>query len=461
MRPEKGLERDGSVHSSYSGCPEDLERTVSLFTALSLAPLLLSCTKDGGVTDSVPDTQVDTGPMLGIGPAAVPPGGSYGTHSFDVPADAHWVNTGLYLKQGERATVSASGVWSLDETDMGPEGDAFMGRERTCSHGALALRSGLDFEDAVSCTDAEGVFIAPKDGVVYAGMIFATDLGDAYGERLRADGAIQLTLSAEGGTVPTVSVADLQDYPFGEVESGWVELQSTHHRVILPAEQVVADLATADQAMATLDAIYEVEEEMRGAVPFEGERIRWVPDESIASYAYMVAGNPIRGVPDLFTGNDTQRILRSAEAETDIWGFAHELGHCFSFVNGTWVYQYVNVESWPNLFTIRVLETLERTAYQRNYESYCDGQDSYLANPNYETLADDPFLQLCFLKDFEAEYGGSFYDDFFQGMNGQSNRNISYDGTDASIWAYVKSRFDLAAGQDTAPVWEKWSVPVE
>ncbi len=434
---------------------------MSLFSALSLAPLLLSCTQDSNVTDSTLDTQVDAGPMLGIGPAAVPPSGNYGTHSFDVPADAHWVNTGLYLKKGERATVSASGVWSLDETDLGPEGDYLMGEERACHHGALALRSGLNFEDAVFCPDPEGAFTAPKDGIVYAGMIFATDLGDAYGERLRADGGIQLTLSAEGSTVPTVSIADLEVYPFEEVESGWVELQSTHHRVILPADQVVADRATATEAMATLDAMYEIEAEMRGAVPFEGERIRWVPDESIESFAYMLASNPIRGVPDLFTGNDTQRILRSAEPETDIWGFAHELGHCFSFVNGTWVYQYVNLESWPNLFTIRVLETLDRTANQPNYETYCDGRDSYLASPNYETLADDPFLQLCFLKDFEATYGDSFYDDFFQGMNSQSNRDISYDGSDASIWAYVKSRFDLAAGQDTAQLWETWSVPVE
>ena len=70
-------------------------------------------------------------------------------------------------------------------------------------------------------------------------------------------------------------------------------------------------------------------------------------------------------------------------------------------------------------------------------------------------------MQLCFLKDFESEYGASFYDDFFQGMNSQSNSDIAYDGTEASIWGYVKGRFDLAAGQNTAEVFEKWGVPVE
>ncbi|MFT5586025.1 MAG: hypothetical protein ACI9VR_003621 [Cognaticolwellia sp.] len=123
--------------------------------------------------------------------------------------------------------------------------------------------------------------------------------------------------------------------------------------------------------------------------------------------------------------------------------------------------QYVNLESWPNLFTIRVLEELERTENQPNYETYCDGKDSYLAGGAYEELAADPFLQLCFLKDFETEYGASFYDDFFQGMNSQSNDDVVYKGTEASIWDYAKGRFDLAVGQDTATVFEKWSVPLQ
>ena len=428
-------------------------------SALALWPLLLACNKGGTVTDSYGDSSVPA--HLGIGPAAVTPSGPYGERTFDVPAKAHWVNTGVFLRAGESLEISTTKSWSLDGQELDAWGDEALGEQRGCALGSLALRSGLRYEEGVSCIGAGGTYTAETDDIVYAGMIFATDLGDAYGERLRADGALQVTISSSADTVPTVSVDSLQDYPFDQVSSGWVELQSEHHVVTLPADQVLADMATAQDAMDTLDQIYEIEADMRGAAPFEGERIRWVPDDSISGFAYMLASNPVRGVSDLFVGGEVQRILRAAEPDTDIWGFAHELGHLFSFVNGTWVYQYVNLESWPNLFTIRVLEELERTENQPNYGTYCDGRDSYLAGGAYETLADDPFLQLCFLKDFETEYGASFYDDFFQGMNTQVNDDLVYDGTEASIWGYVKGRFDLAAGQDTAAVFEKWGVPVK
>lgn len=350
--------------------------TLSLLSALT--PLLLGCTKDT-VVDSAADT-ADTGAEdLGIGAAAVTPFGPYGEHSFDVPANAHWVNTGAFLRAGESLEISAAGSWSLDGLELSAEGDDALGEQRGCALGSLAVRSGLRYEEGVSCVGAGGTFIAETDDIVYAGMIFATDLGDAYGERLRAEGALQVTVSSESDTVPTVSIDDVLDYPFDLVSSGWVEIQSVHHLVTLPSEQLLVDLATAQAAMDTMDQIYEIEEAMRGAAPFEGERIRWVPDASIESFAYMLASNPVRGVPALFDGGEDQRILRAAEPNTDIWGFAHELGHLFSFVNGTWVYQYVNLESWPNLFTIRVLEELDRTENQPNYETYCDGKVGYLA----------------------------------------------------------------------------------
>jgi hypothetical protein len=121
---------------------------------------------------------------------------------------------------------------------------------------------------------------------------------------------------------------------------------------------------------------------------------------------------------------------------------------------------YVNIESWPNLFTLRTLETLGRTEDQPNYDTYCDGRDAHLADPDYEALADDPFLQLCFLKAFEG-YGADFYDRFYEGMNAQTNDDLGWDGTDAAVWRYVRDRFDLAAGTDTTPTFEAWGVPLE
>ena len=434
-------------------------RPVSL---LCLLALLGGCASpDPGKTTDDTDDPGGEDVDMGVGAVPVPPVGPYGEHSFPVDAQTNWVNTGLYLHAGETAVITASGTWTVDGTEVSPEGDATLGTERGCPWGALVARSGLRFEDALTCIGTEATFTAPSDDIVYVGMVASTDLGETYGDRLRLSGTIEVTVSSAGQTVPTVAASALADYDFGAIESGWVELQSAHHIVTLPAAQVEVDRAEAAAGLETLDQIYEIEAELRGMTPFSGQRVRWFPDETITSFAYMLAGNPVRCDPDLLTGGDTQRILRAAEPETDIWGFAHELGHAFTMPNGTWVYMYVNGESWPNIFTLHALRGLDREAEQPNASTYCDDRDAYLAAPDYAWLRDDPFLQLCFLMDAEATWGADFYARFFEDMNTQTNEDLRYDGTDASIWRYVAERFTVAAGEDAAPLFEAWSVPLE
>ena len=73
-------------------------------------------------------------------------------------------------------------------------------------------------------------------------------------------------------------------------------------------------------------------------------------------------------------------------------------------------------------------------AFQPNIDSYCDGKDDYLATGQYETLRDDPFVQLCFLTEFTNEFGWDFWQRFLQDINNYSNDDIGYDGTNASVW---------------------------
>lgn len=371
------------------------------------------------------------------------------------------MNTGLYLRAGETAEITAAGTWTVDGASLGPDGDPGLDEERGCTKGMLVARSGLRFEEAVTCIGEGATFTAPSDDIVYVGMIFSTDLGETYGDRLRLGGAIEVTVTSEGDTVPTVAADAVATYDFDAVASGQVELESDYNLVTIDAAQVALDRDEAVEGLATLDSIYTIEADMRGMTPFSGQRVRWYPDETISAFAYMLAGNPVRCDPGLMTGNDSQRILRSGETGTDIWGFAHELGHTFTLANGAWVYMYTNLESWPNLFTLRALEELGRTDDQPNYDSYCDGREAFLSAPEYEQVRDDPFLQLCFLKEFEAVYGDDFYDDFYRGMNEQSNDDLRYDGTDASIWRYVRDRFDLSAGEDTSYLFEEWAIPLE
>lgn len=333
--------------------------------------------------------------------------------------------------------------------------------ERGCAIGSLVARSGLAFEGAITCVGTGATFVAPADGIVFLGMIESTDLGEAYAERRDVDGEVTVTVESSGATAPSVRASELDTYAFDTVSSGWVELLSEHHRVTIEASQVIADRATAASSLETLDAIWAQHHALRGAGPFFEQRVRWFPDDTVESFAYMLAGNPIRCVSGLMNGTDTQRILRASDPRTDVWGFAHELGHVFGFIDGMWVYQYLNVESWPNVFTLHALRGLGRTENQPNVDTYCDGRDAYLAGGPYETLRDDPFVQLCFLMEFETAYGPAFYERFFMGLYDQTNEDVGYDGTDASVWRYVRERFDLAAGESTAAHFDAWRVPLE
>jgi len=417
----------------------------------------------GPITDSgveAPHAPPLDGPLDTV--VEVPRAGPYGTRSFPVPAATNWVNSGLYLRAGEAAEIQATGTWKVEEVQVGPGGSSVRGQQRGCARGSLAARSGLGFEAEVTCVGEGTTFVALRDGILFLGMIDSTDLGEAYGDRLVLSGSLQVTVTSSGDTVPSVRRDELPGFPYAQVRSGMVELLGRHVIVTVPAAQVQADLASAQSSVDTLDAIYELEAALRGMAPFSGQRIRFYPDEGVRNVGYMVAGNPVRCVPELMTGGPDQRILRASVPTTDIWGFAHELGHVFSFANGTWVFQYVNLESWPNIFTLFVLQELERTEHQPNVSTYCDGRDAYLDGGTYSQLKADPFLQLCFQMSFKEKYGWGFWSSFWAGMNTQKNEDVGLDGlfVDKSVWSYVRDRFSLAAGEDVTPVFLQWRVPV-
>lgn len=444
--------------------------------------------RDGGQDAAIPDAAVD--PDTAVDPdaeildaaipdaspdAATPPPnaptdvvvdvphqGPYGERTFTLPAATHWASTGLYLRAGETATITADGTWTAAGQVFTPRGDARAGTERGCPKGGLVARSGLDFEAPITCIGVREVFTAPTDGIVYVGMIWSTDLGEAYGERLALEGALEVTVESTGATAPTVFINDLPSTDLDAIESGVLELASDHILITLRVDDVRRDRATATAALATLDAIWDDETFLRGQPPFRGERVRFVEDPTIADFAYMLAGNPIRCVPDLLRGGENQRILRAAEPRTDIWGFAHELGHLFSFANGTWVYQYNNIEVFPNIFTLHALETLERTAFQPNVDTYCNGREAYLAEGNYPQFKDDPFLQLCFLMDFTETFGWAFWQAFYAGIDRTPNHEIPVGGTPehALTWGFLRDRFSAAAGEDVTPMFEAWRVPL-
>jgi hypothetical protein len=227
------------------------------------------------------------------------------------------------------------------------------------------------------------------------------------------------------------------------VKSGWVEVWGKHVILTLPAASAKKDAAVMSRATARLDAIYELEAELRSAVPHHGQRIRFFPDGT--QPGYMLAGNPVRMALTLVDGGDKTRISRSGEDGTDIWGFAHEMGHDFSFApHGFWTYEENTLESWCNVFAIYALES-QKLPLNSSTTSCTESSSG-----SYDTW--DAWGGLCFLRQFQFRYGWGFYKKYFQQI-----KDTQSTGGDA--WAFVREQFATAAGEDVSSIFDAWSVP--
>jgi hypothetical protein len=387
-----------------------------------------------GSAGAAPSDPCAAGPWTCVGIAGDEP---YGTRTFDVPAQQNWVNTGLYLKSGQSATISETGSWQVDD-----EGDTI--DHGNCQVGDLVARSGLHYKDqALTCVAGMATFTAQKDGILFVGALTGNDLGETYESRATASGKKSVTVTSQGATVPTVQGTDAADYAFDDVASGWVEVWGEHVILTLPTASASKDAAVLARATGRLDAIYELEAELRGALPHHGQRLRFFPDGT--QPGYMLAGNPVRMELTLVSGGDQTRISRSGENGTDIWGFAHEMGHDFSFApHGFWTYQENTLESWCNLFSIYSLEKL-------GVELHDSTQDCTMnSSGNYDSW--DAWGGLCFLRQFQFRYGWDFYEQYFDQIKDTQS-------TGGDPWTFVHDKFEQVAGEDVTPIFDAWNVP--
>ena len=377
---------------------------------------------------------------------AVPAAAPYGTATFDVPAAQNWVNTGLYLRRGERATLTTQGVWKASDRegegiDHGP-----------CKVGAPIARIGLDYkDDALTCLSSRNVFTAGKDGVLFVGALSGNDLGESYETRRNATGKKTFTVTSQGATVPSVASADAARYPFDAIRSGWVEIYGEHVILTLPAAVAKRDAKTLAAATARLDAIYELHAKLRGALPQHGQRLRFFPDD--AAPGYMLAGNPIRVKSVVVTGGDDVRISRAGEPGTSNWGFAHEMGHDFSFVGGFWTYQARSLEAWPNVFSVHAFEALGLPLHDEAKTCSRSSRGAYTTDADWSA-----WTGLCFLLQFRFAHGWSFYEKFFRSINATPTMPDRGD-RDKTAWYFLHDRFEAAAGRDVTPVFAAWKVP--
>lgn len=373
----------------------------------------------------------------------VPPTGPYGSASFEVPAAQNWVDTGLYLRAGQTATISESGEWFVNQgtgnpIDHGP-----------CLIGDLVARIGLHYKDpALTCVAGEVVFVADKDGILFVGGLPENDLGESYEARFDATGSKMVTVTSDGDTVPTVESRGSSGYAFAEVTSGWVELRGDHVILTLPTATAMQDAAQLEAAVARLDEIYELEHELRGALPQHGQRIRFFPDPDVVPLGYMLAGNPVRMDPILVDATFANRISQAGVPGVDVWGFAHELGHDFTFTGRLWWYQENSLESWPNLFSIYSLGALGIPLHEQALA--CEGA----APVDYASW--DAWAGLCFLLQLQAAYDWAFYQEFFAQLNATDPARVP---SGPAAWTFNHDRFEAIAGEDVTPLFVAWGVP--
>jgi Peptidase M60, enhancin and enhancin-like len=413
-------------------------------TSISSASLRASSASSKTVVSD--DELMPDSPWTYLGLASSP-SSPYGTHTFAVPAAQNWVNSGLYLKEGEVVQISSTGQWTLVGGALhGAEGSGTI-KERGCTIGTLTVRIGLFYlDDTIGCIGKDGTYTAPKDGILFVGAIASTDLGETYETRRNAKGELQVTLTSQGSVVPTIMAENAAAYNYSSVTSGWIEVLGKHAILTLPAKTAAQDAKTIKAAVERLDSMYEAHLKMRGRAPYFGQPIRWFADE--AAPGYMLAGNPVRIKNGLIYDDNNNRITRAALPGTDYWGYVHEMGHNFNFAGGDWYYvTFGGLEAWPNIFSNHAQEQLGLPAIDRNCKQM---KADYLAKGNAEqNIGQDPWWGLCFLMTFKDRYGWDFYYKFYAKFNAQPG----------SGWSFLRSRFSEAAGEDVNAIFDEWKLP--
>jgi hypothetical protein len=146
------------------------------------------------------------------------------------------------------------------------------------------------------------------------------------------------------------------------------------------------------------------------------------------------------------------------------WGFFHEIGH--NMQNLDWVFGGTTEVSC-NFFSIYMFDRLmggrddahgaiSNTNTQKSMKKY------FAEGPDYEKWKKDPFLGLILFRQLQEGFGWETFKSFFRQYQAMSARDstgsyVSTDQQKRDLWVTTFSRI---AGQNVAPFFEKWGIPV-
>jgi hypothetical protein len=373
---------------------------------------------------------------------------------LNVPADAYWVNSGLYLHKGETIHISASGMWNTypntERSPTGPEGNPSE-KQSSCNLGELSGQIGLLAEEAwrdyahLICFGREKMFTAHREGILY---FIAAD-----GDRSDNSGRVHVKIAQIQPTMisPEIFSKDIINLNIALLESKnikTVELVGEHIILMLPVLWI-RDLTTqnASALLNRLDDIYRWQADLAGTAPYKGQRIRIAFSDNLPEGVGGFAGNPI------FSGHASPQELLDVlnkHSEDAPWLYAHELGHDFESIDPNYIGDFGDI--WTNIFTTYALEMLGYDLKNRyKKEAPPERIEAYLKKGTYKDM--DLFLGLAMLMGIKEQYGWDAFKNFFRYIK---RHPAPPDMTTSQRWTWIRDAFLKSSQTGEATRWWPW-----
>jgi hypothetical protein len=381
-----------------------------------------------------------------------------------VEATDHGTNTELFLKAGETAAFSASGNWSTWPgvyPATGPEGDPTFELDG-CPIGSLVAQVGLEWEGStVHCVGAAAQITASQSGIVFV------RINDGVVED--NSGSMTVTVTSGGARAPVIAASQVASYDLAAVSAEQIELAGAHVLLTLPRDLVLKYQQQAALALTAFDDWYAAQQTFVGFAPYNGDPIRFFPDDSITPYGYyMISGNPIRFSPAALDGAPGGHAVLQVHRPGDpVWPFSHEMAHDFTvyLAGGRYMIGPGPVEAWANVVNIWALQQTGFTEgiqqYPLDWQDACTGLAQYLASGSYAQFRDDPWLPLCMLLEIKDQYGWALFGHFFADLQTIDPDTIPSDSApDIERWSWLRDRLNSVAGVDLTAVFAKYKVPL-
>jgi hypothetical protein len=335
-----------------------------------------------------------------------------------------------------------------------------MATYQNCRYGELVAQIGLHYYGRAICVGEGTVFTADA-----AGLLYLSSWAPWHTDRSLGEGSVTVLIEAEGVEAPTLAAAAIGGYDLQTLAAEELEIAGEHVILTVSRAQLSEFQQDAGGSLDAFENFYQSHLSLAGAAPYNGHPIRYFPDadtRKLGPSAWMLSGNPIRVDPIAAYGGgfDGSNLLQSQNMANSVWGFVHEMGHDFTFINGgRYLIGGGPTEAWANIFTLYTLENLGYPEADQDHK--CDDLPDFFLNGDYQTFKGDTWLPLCMFFELKEVYGWRLFRDFFHDYNTMDRQTAPGKFAEDYIrWAWLTDEFTRLAGADVSAVFLKYHVPL-